>query len=150
MKTLRLITLLLALGVCAPALATPPAAPTAPRRDASAAALPAWEQLSAEQRELLVAPLRERWNAAPEERARMLEHARRWREMPPEERARARHGMRRFEQLSPEQRERARAIFAHTRHMSAAEREAFMQRWKQMTPAQRGEWLRAHPAPPRD
>src|SRR5690606_13492432 len=27
--------------------------------------MPAWEQLSAEQRDLLVAPLRERWNANP-------------------------------------------------------------------------------------
>src|SRR3546814_11369012 len=47
-------------------------APTAPT-----AQLPAWEQLSAEQRERLVAPLRQRWNANPTERARMYRHAER-------------------------------------------------------------------------
>ena len=49
--------------------------------------------------------------------------------------------------MSPEQRERARAIFHQTRGMSEEQRRDFMQRWERMTPAQRGEWLRTHPAP---
>jgi hypothetical protein len=147
MNTLRLTAALLAAALSLPALAGDRAAAAAPAP--TAAALPAWDQLSAEQRELLLAPLRERWNASPQDRARMLEHARRWQQMAPEERSRARHGMRRFEQLNPEQRERARAIFAHTRDMAPEQRKAFMQQWEKMTPAQRGAWLREHPAPQR-
>jgi acyl-CoA reductase-like NAD-dependent aldehyde dehydrogenase len=46
------------------------ATPAAPAR-----AFPAWEQLSAAEREMLVAPVRERWNSNPEARARMMDHA---------------------------------------------------------------------------
>ena len=79
----------------------------------------------------------------------MLDHARRWKSMPPEERERARRGMHRFEQLSPEQREQARAIFEQTRGMSPDQRREFRERWSRMTPEQRQQWLREHPAPPR-
>src|SRR5690606_2865911 len=89
-RPLRLAACALALllpAICAVAQPAPPApAPQA----TSAAPLPAWEQLSPGQREALIAPIRERWNASPEDRARMLEHARRWKSMPPEERERAR------------------------------------------------------------
>lgn len=137
---------ILRLAACAFALALPALAPAAPPAQTDAG-LPAWEQLSAEQRDLLVAPLRERWNASPDERARMLERARRWHELPPEQRERARRGVRRFEQMSPEQRQRARAIFHQTRDMTPEQRRQFMQRWKDMSRAQRAEWLRTHPAP---
>ena len=33
--------------------------------------LPAWEQLSAADRDALIAPIRERWNANPDQRARL-------------------------------------------------------------------------------
>ena len=69
---LRALALCLLLAVAAPALAADPAAP-----------LPAWEQLSAAQREQLIAPMRERWNAEPAQRARMLNHAQRWKQMSP-------------------------------------------------------------------
>ncbi|MCR6686266.1 DUF3106 domain-containing protein [Pseudoxanthomonas sp.] len=138
----RLAAIALAFAVSTAVAAPPPAA-----QEAAAKSLPAWEQLSPEQRELLIGPLRERWNAAPGERVRMLEHARRWRDLPPDERERARRGARRFEQMSPEQRDRARAIFHQTRGMSEEQRRDFMQRWERMTPAQRSEWLRTHPAP---
>ena len=127
----------------APQAAAPAAPPT------SQAELPRWEQLSAEQRELLLAPLRDRWNTQPAERARMLRHAERWKQLPPEARERAQRGMRRFEQMDPEQRQRARAIFAATREMTPEERASFRQEWERKTPEQRREWLRTHPVPAR-
>ena len=58
----RLSILLLAL-CAAPVFASQPAQNTP--------IPPAWEQLSQAERELLVAPVRERWNANPAQRARM-------------------------------------------------------------------------------
>ncbi len=127
-----LILLLLALPLSA--LAQSPAAGTA--------SLPAWDKLSHEQREALVAPVRERWNDAPEERARMLEHAQRWKAMSPDEREKARRGMRRFDNMPPEERERARVIFIQTRKMSPEQRKDFQQRWERMSPEQRTQWLK--------
>lgn len=112
------------------------------------AALPAWEQLSPAQRELLVAPIRERWNAAPEERARMLERAERLRSLTPEQRRRAHHGMRRFDHMDSSQREHARALYHALLGMDPARRKAFLAEWKAKTPQQRQAWLEAHPAPP--
>src|SRR5690625_4406944 len=56
------------------------------------AQLPEWDQLSSDQREALIATVRDRWNEAPDRRARMLRHAERWQQMSPEERERAHHG----------------------------------------------------------
>ena len=122
-------------------------APLAASAQANAAAdLPAWDQLTTEQRELLLAPVRERWNRSePDRRAHMLEHARRWHAMTPEQREHARHGMKRWRDLPPEKREQARALFEHTRAMPEAERRALIQRWKAMTPEQRKSWVEAHP-----
>ena len=114
--------------------------------DPPPATLPAWDQLSAAQREQLMAPVRERWNAEPEERARMLKHAQRWRQMTPDQRRHARHGLRRWEHLSPDQRTQMRALFEQSRHMTPEQREAFKQRWEQMTPEQRQAWVKAHRA----
>ena len=98
---------------------------------ASAAPLVEWDKLSPAQREMLVAPLKDRWNANPEERARMLERARRWQAMP------------------PAQRDEARALFHFMRGQPEAERKAFLAQWRQMTPEQKSDWLKAHPAPER-
>ncbi|UNK58059.1 DUF3106 domain-containing protein [Pseudoxanthomonas daejeonensis] len=146
MKPLRTAACLLALLLPFAAIAQSAQAPRMPSEPA-AATLPAWDQLTPDQREALIAPVRERWNDSPQERARMLDHARRWKTMPPEERERARRGMRRFEEMSPEQRERARAIFEQTRTMTPEQRQAFRDRWKKMSPEQRQEWLRSQPAP---
>src|SRR5207342_294660 len=105
---------------------TAQATPAAPAR-----AFPAWEQLSAAEREMLVAPVRERWNSNPEARARMMDHAQRWQTMTPEQRQRAHHGMKRWASMTPEQRQELRA------------------KWKAMTPAERDAWIKAHPAQPR-
>ena len=110
--------------------------------------LPAWEQLTPAQRELLIAPLRDRWNRDPDQRPRMLDHAKRWQSMPPGERDRARRGMQRWEGMSPEQRDQARALFEAMKGMDKEGRKAFLAQWKAMTPQQRKQWMDAHPAPP--
>ncbi len=122
-----------------------------------------WEQLDAEQRELLLQPVRDRWNLSDaQQRQRMLDHARRWRDMPPEERAKARVGVKRFDNLSPEQQAQMRVLFAKTRDMSkqerretfalyhamrdmdATQRQALRDQWAKMTPEQRETWMREH------
>ena len=103
--------------------------------------LPAWEELSQAQRDELTAPIRDHWNRAPAERARMLERARRWHAMSPEQRTRAHRGMQRFERMDPERREHARAMFEKMRNLPEAERRDLRERLKKMTPAQRKAWL---------
>lgn len=138
-RTIRLTVLALALW---------PAAAFAQSATA-ATQYPEWDQLTPAQREALVSPLRERWNANPDERARMIERAQRWKTMPHEQRDRARHGMQRWEHMSPEQRGEARALFHAMRDMDKDQRKAFLAQWRLKTPPQRAEWLKAHPAPER-
>lgn len=118
-----------------PALAAAPLTP-----------LPAWEQLSAVQREQLIAPIRERWNAEPAQRQPMLDRAQRWQQMTPEQRMRAHRGMKRWQHLSPEQRTQMRALYSRMRTLEPAEREAFKAKWRAMTPEQQKAWLEANPA----
>ena len=110
---------------------------------------PEWDQLSPAQRDALVAPLRERWNRNPDERARMAERAQRWKSMPRDQRERAGHGMQRWELMTPEQRSEARALFHAMRGMDKPQRKTFMAQWRQKTPQQKTEWLKSHPAPER-
>lgn len=133
--------LLLALLIAAaPAFATDPVAP--------AQAMPAWEQLTPAQREMLIAPVRERWNSAqPEDRTRMFDRAQRWQQMTPEQRQRARHGMQRWESMSPEQREQTRALFAKMRTLDEPQRKALKARWRTMSAEERRAWVQANPAP---
>ncbi len=119
-----------------------------------AATLPEWDQLTPQQREVLVAPLRDRWNSDAGSRQRMLDHAQRWKDMSPQQREQARKGMRRFERMNPEQREQARALFMRMRGMPPEQREQLRQQWKQMTPEQRQRWMDENrppegPPPPR-
>lgn len=116
---------------------------------ATATSYPEWDKLSAAQHELLIAPLRERWNANPEERPRLLERAQRWQQMPKAQRMRAREGLQRWDAMSPQQREQARALFHALRGMDKDARRAFLDQWQQMSPQQRADWAKAHPAPPR-
>lgn len=117
---------------------------------AQSASPPAWDQLTAAQRDQLTGPVRDRWNGADaQERERMLAHARRWQTMTPAERAEARHGMHSWKHLPPRQREEARALYSKLRTLPEAERDALRERWKQMTPEQRQRWAAENPAPPR-
>ncbi len=115
----------------------------------AAASYPGWDKLTPAQRDALVAPLRERWNSNPDERARMVERAQRWKTMPRDQRDRARHGMQRWEHMSPEKRGEARALFHAMRGMDQEQRKAFLAEWRQKTAQQKGEWLKGHPVPER-
>lgn len=140
--TRRFAALLLAASALSmPALAT--------AQEAKPAPLPAWEQLTPAQRELLIAPVRDRWNREPERRPQLMEFAKRWQTMPASQRDRARHGMQRWEGMTPEQRDQARALFHAVRAMDKDARRAFMDKWEQMTPQQRADWAKANPAPTR-
>jgi hypothetical protein len=112
---------------------------------ASQMPLPEWDQLTEQQRELLVAPVRERWNAKPGHRAKMLEHARHWRELTPEQRKHARRGQDRWKGMSPAQREEMRALYGKLRTLPEDERRALRERWKAMTPEQRLAWVEDNP-----
>lgn len=126
------------LAMTAPALAVDPAT-----------SLPTWDQLSAAQREQLIAPMRERWNAEPAQRQRMLDHAQRWQQMTPEQRQRAHRGMKRWEHMSPEQRTQMRALYAKMRTLPPEQRGELKARWRTMTPEQRQQWVQDNPAPAR-
>ena len=130
--------LLLALFCAAPAFA----------QQATPGTQPTWEQLSFAERDLLTAPIRERWNSNPGERARMLEHARRWQDMTPEQRKRAHHGMKRWSHMDPEKRAEARALFGKMRDMTPEQRKALREQWHAMTPEQRKAWIEANPPKP--
>ena len=142
-RTMLACALLLAIALPTLALAQS-AAPAAP-------APPTWQQLSAAERDTLIAPLRDRWNDADAAgRQRMLEHARRWQSMTPEQRREARKGMHRWEHFTPEQRDQARALYEHMRGMDPAQRRALREQWHAMTPEQRKAWLDQHPVQGKD
>lgn len=106
--------------------------------------LPDWDRLSAQQRDVLIAPVRERWNARPERRARMLDHATRWRELTPEQRRHSRRGVRRWQQMEPAQQQEMRALYSKMRTLDDAGRHELRERWEAMTPEQRRAWVRAN------
>ncbi len=147
-RPLIVLVLLLAPALLAPALAFAQDKPTS-ASPLPAALLPEWDSLTSAQRDELIAPLRQRWNANPDERARLFQRAQRWKNMPADARERAHHGMRRFEKLSPEGREHARALFHAMRGMDAEQRKTLLEQWRAMTPQQRNDWGKAHPAPER-
>ncbi len=107
--------------------------------------LPAWEHLTSAQREQLITPIRERWNAEPEKRQRMLDHAQRWHEMTPEQRKRAHHGMQRWQHMNPEQRTQMRALYDRMKSLPPEQRRALKADWRQMTAEQRRAWVQANP-----
>lgn len=109
--------------------------------------LPEWDKLSTAQREALIAPVRDRWNSSPNERARMLEHANHWQKLDPQQRERARKGMHRFEQLAPEQRKQARALFSKMRELPPEEQKKLAEQWKAMSTEQRDEWIKRNSPP---
>ena len=113
--------------------------------NALAQSMPAWEQLSPTQRDLLVAPIRERWNANPDTRGRMFEHAQRWRQLTPEQRQTAHNGLGRWEKMPPDQRQTMRGLFQKMHDMTPEQRRALRQQWRGMTPEQRRAWIQANP-----
>lgn len=110
-------------------------------QSAPAQSLPEWDKLTPQQRQVLIASVRERWNSDPANRPRMLEHAQRWKSMTPQQRQQARNGMRRFESMSPRQREEARVLFLRMKELPPEQRKKLRDDWKNMTPEQRRVWL---------
>lgn len=125
-----------------------PLASRAQAPGASPPGMPAWDSLTRQQREILVAPLRDRWDASPGKRPEMLQRAERWQQMTPEQRRQGRQGMQRWKDMSPEARHQMRALHGALRELPDAERAALRERWKAMAPEQRRAWVAAHP--PRD
>lgn len=113
---------------------------TAPRGD-HPTPMPKWEQLTPAQQEMLLAPVRERWNDNPEERQRMFDHAQRWRTMTPEQRSRAHAGMDRWHHMDPEQRAQARVLFRKMHGMTPEQKTAFRAKWKTMSADERHAWM---------
>jgi len=112
--------------------------------------LPEWEALSAEQREHLIAPLRDRWNSAsPEQRTRMLARAERWQQMEPGQRQRISGAIGHLQELPPIRHHELRALFHYLHTLPQSEHAGFMLHWHNMSPEQRREWEAAHPAPSR-
>jgi hypothetical protein len=120
------------------------AVPAHAQETTKAATPPAWEQLSAAERDLLVAPVRERWNSNPRQRARMMEHAQRWQALTPEQRQHAHRGMDRWAHMDPAKRAQTRALFGKMRNMTPEQREALRAQLKAMTPEQRKAWVEAN------
>lgn len=116
-----------------------------PDASTPAAQLPGWNQLTPAQRELLVEPVRGRWDANPSERARIMQHAQRWHAMTPEERTRARRGLRHWEHMDPARRIEMRALFEKMKRMSPEQREALRDKWHAMSAKQRRAWVEANP-----
>jgi hypothetical protein len=135
MNRLHLVLFTLALGAGPAFAAEPPAT------------LPAWEQLTPAQRDLVTAPIRDRWNANPDMRARLFEHAKRWQQLTPEQRAKVRHGLGKWEHMDPQQRQTMRSLFHAMRQMTPEQRKDLRQRWRNMTPQQRQDWVAAHQPP---
>lgn len=122
---------------------------SAPLAAQTATPMPEWDKLTPQQRDTLIAPIRDRWNNAPEHRQRMYDRSHDWETMTPEQRQQARRGMNRFENMSPGQRRDAQALFGKMRHMDKAQRDQLNAQWQAMTPEQRKQWVDANP-PPRD
>jgi hypothetical protein len=136
MNRIRPFLLVLALAA-GPALASPPV-PTP---------LPAWDQLSPAQRDLVIAPLRDRWNSDPQMRTRLFQHAQRWQQLTPAQRTRMRHGLGKWEHMDPQQRETMRALFHRMRSLTPEQRSALREQWRKMTPQQRRDWVEANRSP---
>lgn len=157
MSTRTVLTGLLLALLCSTAMHANADEPSGP-------AMPAWDQLSEAQREVLVAPVRERWDRDPGSRARIYERAVRWKSMTPEQRARAHRGIKRWEHMDPGRRAQMKALFERTRgmpkaqrreamalframlHMPAEEREALRRQWPLMSADEREQWLLDHAA----
>lgn len=112
---------------------------------AAATPLPSWDQLTPAQRDVVLTPLRERWNANPGDRADMYDHARRWNAMTPEQRAKARRGVRHWEHMDSARRTEMRALFEKMKSMTPEQRKALRDQWHAMTAEQRRAWVQANP-----
>ena len=115
---------------------------------------PAWSQLDARQQHAL-ARFAPRWDRMPPaRRVFLLERVQRWQHWSPEQRRAAREGLRNFRALSPWQREQMRQSLRALHRLDDGERERLRAQWRQLSPEQRRDGLRAGgpgvAPPPRD
>ncbi len=107
-----------------------------------AADLPGWDQLTIDDRNALMLPIRDRWEKAdPAQRQKMLDRAKKLAEMTPEQRAKIHKGARRFMRADPQHREQLKAMHEYIKTLPPEERRALRQTWQKLTPAQRRAWI---------
>lgn len=105
--------------------------------------VPAWKELSPQQRDDL-SEFADRWDRLPPwQRVRILERQQRWQSLPPERRQALHAGARNFQQMSPEQRQRMRRSLQRVRELSPERRQELQRQWRKKTPEQRRRWLEA-------
>lgn len=104
-----------------------------------------WASLTPAQREVLIAPLRARWDDNASQRGEMMGRAKHWAAMTPAERKLAQRGMHRWEKLSPEQRAQAKQLYMRMKDMTPEARKALRDQWHNLSPEQRSAWLKANP-----
>lgn len=103
--------------------------------------VPAWKELSEQQRTDL-AKLSERWDHMPaSRRVLILERYQRWQHLPARKREAVREGERNFLRMSIGQREKMRQSMAAVRARPPEEQRRLRQLWRGMSPQQRREWL---------
>lgn len=103
--------------------------------------VPAWDELSPAQRADLAA-FADRWDHLPaSRRVAILERHARWQQASPEDRQNMRKGERVFRRMTPAQREAMRRSMAVVRTLPADEQRSLRQRWRALTPKERGDWL---------
>ena len=106
-------------------------------RTGDAGSGPAWNSLSASQREAL-APLAKDWDALDANRKqKWLEISGRYPSMSPAKRERLQQRMGDWARMTPEQRTQARANFQQSKGLSAAERQAQWQAYQSLSPQER-------------
>lgn len=130
-----LLACLLALGEAA-AVAPKPAS-GAPQ----GVTVPAWNELTEEQRKDL-AQFAPAWDRLPAFRRMMiLEQHQRWSRLPPEKRKALRHGEREFHRMTPARKEKMRLSMATVRGLPEEEQRRLRRLWQSLSPRERGEWL---------
>lgn len=103
--------------------------------------VPAWRDLSSEQKSDL-SQFAHRWDRMPEERrALILERHARWQEFSRLKRQTLREGARNYGRMSPEQRERMRSSINAVRSLPEAQQRRLHRLWRSLTPRQRLDWL---------
>lgn len=103
--------------------------------------VPAWNELSPQQREDL-ARFQSNWDRMPaSRRVAILERYSRWQQASPQARETWRDGERNFQQMSPLQRQQMRRSLAAVRELPAEKQRYLRRLWQSLSPDQRRLWL---------
>ncbi len=103
--------------------------------------VPAWKDLSAQQRDDL-ARFETAWDRLPaSRRVAILERYARWQQASPQARETWREGERNFMQMSPLQRQQMRRSLAAVRELPPEKQRHLRRLWQSLSPEQRRAWL---------